>query len=75
MHSNYYSVSMESSSKRIDVGCTPHNNDSQAENILQEMLENFSDPNEIQQFAIRNNISENSSVSKRISELTSQLQC
>ena len=53
---------MESSTKHIDAGCSPHNYDSQAENMFQEMLENFSDPNEIQQFAIRNNLSEDVNV-------------
>ena len=61
---------MESSTKHIDVGCSPHNYDSQAENMFQEMLESFSDLNEIQQFAIRNNLSEDVNVSKRISELS-----
>ena len=38
-----------------------------------QMLENFSDPKEVQQFAIANNLSENVNVTKRISELTSNL--
>ena len=61
---------MESPSERIHEGCTPYNYDSEAENMFQEMLENFSDPHELQQFAIRNNLSEDINVSKRISELS-----